>query len=89
MNKYRNKKCKFNNRTYHSRREAGDAMWLDALLKQGLIKEVIPQHKISIDINGVHITNHFVDFKVILNDGRVKFVRQKVFGQIYTDSSCD
>ena len=67
---------------YHSRREAGDAIWLDSLFQRGLIKEVIPQYKISIDINGVHITNHFVDFKVTLNDSRVKMVETKGF---YTD----
>ena len=79
MNKYRNKTCRYGKRSYHSRREAGDAMWLDSLLKQGLIREVVPQHKISIDVNGVHIANHYVDFKVTLNDGRVKMVECKGF----------
>ena len=77
--KYGNKTSRYKDRLYHSRLEATDAMWLDSLLKQGLIKEVIPQHKISIDINGVHITNHFVDFKVTLNDGRVKMIETKGF----------
>ena len=80
--KYGNKKSKYKGRVYHSKREAGDAMWLDSLLSQGLIKQVIPQYKIPIDVNGVHITNHFVDFMVVLNNSRVVFVETK---GIWTD----
>ena len=81
-NKYGNKTSRYKGRSYHSRREADDAMWLDSLLQQGLIKQVVPQYKMSIDVNGVHICNHFVDFMVILNDGRVKYVETK---GIWTD----
>lgn len=78
-NKFNNKHCKYNQRTYHSRREAGDAMWLDSLVKQGKIKQVIPQYKISLDVNYEHITNHYVDFRVELADGRIKFMETKGF----------
>lgn len=75
--KYKNKKSRYKNRVYHSRREAGDAMWLDSLLKQGLIKEVIPQYRIRFEINGLFMWSHIVDFLVILNDGRKKFCETK------------
>jgi len=77
MMKYRNKSCRYGNRIYHSRREANDALWLDSLKLRKIIKEVIPQCKISLYVNEQFIANHFVDFKVILNDGRIKYVETK------------
>ena len=76
-NKYNNKTTVYNGRKYMSRMEAVDAMWLDTLLKENKIKEVEPQHKIFLDMNGKHITTHIVDFLVTLNDGRQKFVETK------------
>jgi len=78
-NKYNNKKCRYKDRIFHSRREAGDAMWLDSLIKQGKIKDFECQHKIDIRVNGKHICNHYVDFLVILNDGSKKYVETKGF----------
>lgn len=77
--KYRNKKCRYGNRTYHSRREASDALWLDSLLKQGKIKEVKAQHKIPIYVNDKFICSHYVDFKVTLNSGEEIMVECKGF----------
>jgi hypothetical protein len=54
-------------------------MWLDSLLKEGRIKSVKPQHKIDLQVNGVHIANHYVDFLIELNDGRERFVEIKGF----------
>lgn len=77
--KYRNVKCRFRDRIYDSRREAGEAMWLAGLLKQGKIREVKAQHKIPIYVNDKFICNHYVDFYVVLNDGRQKFMEVKGF----------
>lgn len=96
--KYKNKSCRYGGRMYHSRREVNDAIWLDSLLKQGKIQEVNHQYKISLRVNGEFICNHYVDFEVILNDGRPKYVetkgfptevwrlKKKLFNAIYPDA---
>lgn len=71
-NKFNAKKSTYNGRNYHSKKEADYAMELDWLLKAGQIKEIIPQYKISLDINGIHIANYFMDFKVITSDGMIE-----------------
>lgn len=71
-NKYNARKTKYNGRYYHSGLEAKYAENLDWRKKAGEIKEITPQYKISIDINGVHIANYFMDFKVVLPDGRIE-----------------
>lgn len=71
--KYGNNSQVYNGRRYDSKREAAYAMDLDWRIKAGEIKEVIPQFKIDLRVNGRHITNYFVDFKVIMSDGSVQF----------------
>lgn len=71
--KYNNKTQTYNGRKYDSIREANHAEELDWRIKAGEIKEVIPQYKIDIRINGQHICNYYVDFKVIMADGSVQF----------------
>lgn len=77
--KYGNKTKIYNGRTYDSIREANHAEELDWRKKAGEIKEIIPQHRISIDVAGVHICNYFVDFKVILKDDSVEYHEVKGF----------
>lgn len=76
-NKFKAKKTEYGNRTYDSKLEAGFAVWLDSLVKEGKLKSVTPQHKISLDVNGKHIANHFVDFEVVMPSGEVKWVEAK------------
>lgn len=71
--KYHNKTKYYNGRLYDSIREANHAEEIDWRIKAGEIKEVIPQYKIDLRVNGRHITNYFVDFKVILADGSIEF----------------
>lgn len=66
--KYGNKTKEYNGRTYHSHLEAKYAQELDLMLKAGEIKEVKPQHRVSLDVNGYHICNYIVDFLVTNND---------------------
>jgi hypothetical protein len=77
--KYGNKKQSFKGRVYHSRLEAGFAMWLDSLLREGRIREVIPQYKLYLIVNGYDITTHIVDFFVVLDNGKKVFVEAKGF----------
>ena len=78
-NKYGNIAREYGGRIYHSRREAEYAHELDLLMKAKKIKAWIPQHKISLDINGYHIANYYVDFKVTMMDGSEEFHEVKGF----------
>lgn len=71
-NKFNAKGTSYNGRYYDSKLEASYAMELDWLKKAGEIKEIIPQYKISLDVNGVHIANYFMDFKVIKSDETIE-----------------
>ena len=62
-----------------SKKEAKYAQELDLLLKAGEIKEIVPQFKLSLDVNGKHITNYFVDFMVITKDGTKQLHEVKGF----------
>lgn len=72
-NKYKAKKQTYNGYSYDSKLEASYAMELDLLIKAGEVDKWERQHKISIDINGVHICNYFIDFKVYFVDGRIEY----------------
>jgi hypothetical protein len=73
FNKYNAKSTQYNGRSYHSKLEASYAERLDWLLKAGEIKEWIPQFKIDLKVNGKHIANYYMDFKVIDKYGAVQF----------------
>lgn len=77
--KYGNKSTIYNGRKYDSIREATHAEELDWRIKAGEIKEVIPQFKISLDVNGQHIANYYVDFKVITKHDSIEFHEVKGF----------
>jgi len=72
-NKYGSSKQTYNGYSYDSKLEASYAQELDWLIKAGEVKKWERQHKISIDINGVHITNYYIDFKVYFTDGRIEY----------------
>ena len=78
-NKFHAKTTRYKDRNYHSRLEAGYAMELDWMLKAGVIKEWIPQWKIDLRFDGVHICNYFIDFKVIYPDDSFKYHEVKGF----------
>ena len=68
-NKYGAKSSIYNGRTYHSKKEAGRAQELDLLIKAKDIKGWEPQYKIDIKVNGYHICNYYIDFRIFENDG--------------------
>lgn len=70
--KYNNISHVYNGIAYHSKREAGHAAGLDLLKKAGEIKEWERQVKISLDVNGYHIANYYVDFRVVNKDDSIE-----------------
>jgi hypothetical protein len=77
--KYGNKTQVYNGKCYDSIKEANYAEDLDWRLKAKDIKAWDRQVKISLDVNGEHITNYFVDFKIIHNDNSIEYVEVKGF----------
>lgn len=78
-NKYKAEKQTFGGRSYHSKKEADYAVNLEWRKKAGEIKEIIPQYKLDIRVNGKHITNYFIDFKVVLSDDTIELIEVKGF----------
>lgn len=71
--KYNNELQTYNGYSYDSKLEAKYAGELDYLVKAGEVEKWERQHKLQIEINGKHIANYFIDFKVWFTDGRVEF----------------
>jgi len=76
-NKFRSVKTEYGGNLFHSKGEAGYAMELDWRIKAGDIKSYERQVKIDLTVNGVHICNYFVDFKVINKHGGVEYHEYK------------
>ena len=77
--KYGAKKTVFKDRLYMSKGEAGYAQELELRKKAGEILEIVPQYKLSLDVNGYHICNYYVDFKCTMADGSVELHEYKGF----------
>jgi len=75
--KYHNKTQKHNGHHYDSMFEAEYAQALDYSLKNKTIEKWDRQVKLDLKINGIHITNYFIDFIVYHNDGTREFVEVK------------
>jgi len=77
--KYNAKKQEYNGHYYHSKFEASYAQDLDWRLKAGEIKSWDRQVKISLDVNGKHICNYYIDFIVYYPDETKEYVEVKGF----------
>lgn len=77
--KYGNKTKVFNGLQYDSKAEAHYAQELQLRQKAGEIKEIVPQFRLSLDVNNYHICNYIVDFMVILSDGSKELHEVKGF----------
>lgn len=79
--KYGNKKTEYKGIVYDSRKEARYAQSLEILQTANDPKEKVVnierQVKYSIDINGIHICNYILDFKVAYADGRIEYIDVK------------
>ncbi len=78
-NKYGNKSQTYNRISYASKKEAGFAEELDFRMRAKDIKCWSRQQKISLDVNGYHICNYYIDFVVEHNDGTFEYVEVKGF----------
>lgn len=78
-NKYKSVPTEVNGITYHSKLEGKYAFELNARKLANDIKDWERQVKISLDINGRHIANYYVDFLVHHNDGTMEYVEVKGF----------
>lgn len=72
-NKYNAVRQTYNNYNYDSKLEAKYAYELDLRIKIGEVEYWERQHKLRLNVNGIHICNYYVDFKVIFTDGRIEY----------------
>ena len=72
-NKFNAVSSVYNNYRYDSKLEAGYAMKLDWLKKAKEIRGWDRQHKIEFVINETLVGTYLIDFRVMLNDGRVEY----------------
>jgi len=75
--KLHNVRQTYNGYSYASKLEAKVAMDLDFQKKAGEIKDWQRQVKISLDVNGEHICNYYIDFIVEHNDGTLEYIEVK------------
>ena len=78
-NKYGNKSQTYEGITYASKKEAGFAQELVFRVRSGDVKSWSRQKKISLDVNGYHICNYYIDFVIEHNDGTLEYVEVKGF----------
>lgn len=76
-NKFGAVRAEHNGILYHSKREARQAAELDLLVRAKEIRSWDRQKKVSLDVNGSHITNYVVDFLVQHNDGTLEYIEVK------------
>jgi len=80
-NKYNNKSTEYAGIIYHSAKEADFARTLDTLKSAANPSERVVswerQVKISLDVNGFHITNYYVDFRAQFADGHEELIEVK------------
>lgn len=75
--KFGNKFEKAGGKIYDSKKEARYSEQLELRRLAGEIKEIHPQYCLRLDINGVHICKYYIDFKIILKDGKEQFIEVK------------
>lgn len=78
-NKFGAKSTEYDGKIYHSKLEASYAADLDLMLKAKQIKAWERQVPLRLDVNGYHICNYIVDFKVYHHDGTIEYIETKGF----------
>jgi len=76
-NKYHAKSNQLDGVTYDSKLEAAYAAELQLRQHAGEITKVERQVKLDLQVNGVHITNYYIDFIVHYPDGSREFTELK------------
>ncbi len=88
-NKYRNTKVTIDGYKFDSKKEAEYYGQLMLLLKAKKIKSFEKQYKMPINVNGIHIANYVLDFKVEHLNGDIEHIdikAQKKDGKWITTS---
>lgn len=78
-NKFNTKTATYKGVTYHSRLEAQAAENLDWRIHCGEVKSWTGQHKFDIRVEGQHVCNYYIDFRVELTSGEVEYLEIKGF----------
>lgn len=76
-NKYHAKSTQYQGITYHSKLEAAYAEELSLREMAKDIKSWERQVKLDLKVNGMHITNYYIDFVINHNDGSREYVECK------------
>lgn len=76
-NKFNAVKQIYKDKKYDSTLESKYAQDLDWRIDAGEVERWERQVKLDLTVNGVHITNYFIDFKVYYPDGSVEYVEVK------------
>lgn len=75
--KYGARSAQYDGVTYQSTAEAKMAQQLNLRLRAKDIKSWERQMKISLDVNGYHIANYYIDFVIHHNDGMTEYIEIK------------
>jgi hypothetical protein len=75
--KYGNIRTENRGGKFDSKKEARKWEELEMMKKGGAIKDFGKQLRLSLDVNGVHIANYFLDFWVENNDGSLEYIEIK------------
>ena len=75
--KYKNISQNYKGKWYQSRLEAKVAQDLDWRIKAGELIEWKAQVKIDLKVNGLHITNYYIDFVATRADGTKEYIEAK------------
>ena len=76
-NKFKAISTNYDGKFYHSKAEASYAQELDWRVKAGEVMSWERQVKIDLRVNGIHITNYFIDFVVTMKDGTRVYTEYK------------
>lgn len=77
--KFGNKFEKAGGKIYDSKKEARYSEQLELRRLAGEIKEIHPQYCLKLTVNGIHVANYYVDFKIVLKNGKEEFHEVKGF----------
>jgi hypothetical protein len=77
--KYGNQSSAYNNKIYHSKKEAKFAQDLDLLVAGKQVDKWERQVKIDLRVYDQHVTNYYMDFVIYWTDGTIEYVEVKGF----------
>lgn len=79
QNKYHAVRQTYQGKKYDSKKEAGKAAELEMLKNGGAIKDWEAHVRLPLDVNGQHVCDYILDFRVTNNDGSIEHIEIKSF----------